>query len=302
MPDDISTNYVQQFSSSLAMLAQQKRSRFRDTVLYETATGETYWWDGIGSSEAQEITNRNGDTPLNTPPSARRRVDLASYNWASLLAKADTVRMAADPSSKYVAAGNAAMNRAIDRRICASFFADIASGKNGTNIVSFPASQQVAVNSWAYGTGTGNAGLTISKLIEARVVLMGGEAVEDMDEQEITDLYIGVTAKQIGNLLATTETTSKDYNTVQALVEGKISSCMGFKFIRFEGIPKEANGYRRVQGFEKEGMLLTVAEDLTDVDIGPRRDKNNAQQAYYEMTIGAGRLEEARVVEIKCAE
>jgi hypothetical protein len=47
-------------------------------------------------------------------------------------------------------------------------------------------------------------------------------------------------------------------------------------------------------------MVLAVAEDLTQVDISKRADKNNATQPYYEMTIGAARVEEARVVEIKC--
>ncbi|MDR3418690.1 MAG: phage capsid protein [Nevskia sp.] len=301
MSFEVTTNFVQQFRSTLAMLAQQKKSRFRDKVIYEPVTGQTTWYDQVGTSEANDITNRQGDTPLANTPHRRRRIDLAPKNWADLIDNADKVRMLADPTSTYTRAGNAAMNRKIDSIIYNAFFATANTGADGSTPVAFPSANQIAVNSWAYGTGSGNAGLTISKLIEAKVTLWGQEAVDDADEQQVSDLYIAVTGKQLGNLLATTEVTSKDYNEVAALAQGKISDFMGFKFVRYEKLAQDSNSYWRVPVWQKEGMYLGIAEDLTLVDISRRADKNMAWQPYYEMTMGSARVEEARVVEIKCA-
>lgn len=300
MSFEITTSFVQQFRSNMTLLAQQKRSRFRDKVIYEPVTGTTAWYDQIGVSNANDMTSRQGDTPLANTPHRRRRIDVAPKNWADLIDNVDKVRMLADPTSTYALAGNAAMNRKVDDIIIGSFFATANTGVAGATTVAFPAANQVAVNSWTYGAGTGNVGLTISKLIEARGILLSGEAVDDQDEQEMMDCYIAVGQKQISNLLATTEVTSKDFNEVQALVEGKINRFMGFTFVRSERLPLDSNSYTRCPVWQKQGMYLGIAEDLTQAKITERADKNHATQVYYEMTMGAARVEEARVVEIKC--
>lgn len=301
MSFEITTAFVQQYRNTLAMLAQQKASRFRDKVYYEPGSGQTIWFDQIGASNGQKITSRHGDTPIANTPHRRRRIDLAPYNWADLIETADRARLLTDPTSSYAKAGNAAMNRIIDDVVIGAFFATAYTGGDGTTQVTFPSGNQVAVNSWAYGSGSGNAGLTISKLIEARVGLMGGEVTDDYDDQEMDGVCIAVTAKQLGNLLATTEVTSKDYNEVAALVQGKIKTFMGFTFVRTERLQTDTSGYTRVPVWHKDGMFLGIAENLTQVNIDIRSDKNRAIQPYYEMVIGAARIEEARVWEIKCA-
>jgi hypothetical protein len=300
MSFEVTTSFVQQYRNTLAMLAQQKMSRLRSRVYYEPVTGQTAWFDQLGASNGQKITSRHADTPIANTPHRRRRIDLAPYNWADLIENADKARMLTDPTSKYAQTGNSAMNRLIDDAIIPAFFATAYTGGDGTTQVTFPASNQIAVNSWAYGSGSGNAGLTISKLIEARVGLLGGEVTDDYDDQEMDNVYIAVTARQLGNLLATTEVTSKDYNAVQALVEGQVKRFMGFEFVRTERLQLDANGYTRVPVWHKDGMYLGIAEDMTQVAIGIREDKNRAVQPYYEMVFGAARIEEARVWEIKC--
>lgn len=303
MSFEITTNFVQQFRSSLALLAQQKKARLRDTTIVETGIrGQTAWFDQIGSTAAQRMTQRNGDTPLANTPHRRRRIDLAPYNWADLIDSVDKVRMLTDPTSTYVMAGNAAMNRAIDDIIIAAFFADASTGADGTTTVSFPSGNQVAVNSWAYGSGSGNAGMTISKMIEARAVLLGGEAVDENDPQQIGELYCAMSAKQISNLLSTTEVTSRDYaGDMLSLRSGMVPNFMGCKIIRTQRLGTDGSSYRRVPMWQKQGMYLGIGEDVK-VEVTPRADKNYSTQPYYEMLLGAARVEEARVVEIKCLE
>jgi len=37
-----------------------------------------------------------------------------------------------------------------------------------------------------------------------------------------------------------------------------------------------------------------------DIDIGPRRDKRNSNQIYATQTIGASRVQEKKIVRIRC--
>jgi len=124
----------------------------------------------------------------------------------------------------------------------------------------------------------------------------------DANEVDPTERrYIAVTAKQINDLLRTTEVTSADFNTVRALVQGELNSFMGFEFVRTELVRTNASSHRRCVAWAQSGLLLAVGSDIT-VDIGPRRDKRNSTQVYVSASFGATRMEEEKVVELICAE
>jgi len=92
---------------------------------------------------------------------------------------------------------------------------------------------------------------------------------------------------------------SADYNSVRALVSGEIDTFMGFKFIRTEQINVDSSADQLVMCFHRAGIGLAIFDDVK-ARISERPDKRYSTQVYYEMTIGAARLEEERVVEIAC--
>ena len=298
MSQQIETSRVIQFGQNILMLSQQKASRFRNTVLMEPGIrGKRFSRDQVGSVNARKRTTRHGDTPLIETPHSRRWLTTSTYDWADLVDNIDKLKAIEDPTNVYAQTGAAAMGRAIDDEVIAAFFATSVTGEEAGSTVAFPAGQQVAGNSWAYGQGSGNAGLTVSKLIEAKTLLDAAEAGTEPDEER----YIAVAAKQIANLLSTTEVTSSDYASVKALVQGQIDTFMGFKFIRTERLLVDANSYRRVPAWVKSGMCLGMVEDVIS-RISERADKNYSTQVYAEMDVGATRMEEVKVVEIKCLE
>lgn len=297
MSFEVTTAFAQQYGSNVLLLSQQKGSRLRSAVVNETIRGKLGYMDQVGSVAAQRITTRHGDSPLNSTPHRRRRIDLFDYDTGDLIDNLDKVKMLIDPTSTYVQAHAAAMGRAMDDAIIAAFDAAALTGEDGTTTVNFPSGNEVAINSWAYGTGSGNSGLTISKLIEAKVLLDAQEAGVDPDEPR----YLACGAKQIGNLLATTETTSADYNNVKALVEGRIDKFMGFTFIRTERLGLASAGVRKAFAWVQSGMGLGIGADITS-RITERADKRFSMYAYFQMSIGASRLEEAKVVRILCNE
>jgi hypothetical protein len=296
MSFEIDTAFVQQYGSNVEYLVQQMGSRLRDCVALETGiVGKTAFFDQIGAVSARKVQNRHGDSPLNSTPHARRRVAMFDYDTGDLIDDFDKVRTLIDPASAYARSHAWAMGRAVDDEIIDSAFATAFTGEDGSTQVTFPAGQVVAVNSHAYGTGSGNVGMTISKLIEAKVLL--DEADNDPDEPR----YIACSAKQLGDLLQTTEVTSSDYNTVKALVEGRIDSFMGFQFKRLERLNVDGNDYRRVIAWVQSGLKLGIGRDTT-ARISERPDKRYSTYAYFSQTLGATRMQEEKVVEIKCLE
>lgn len=300
MSVNIDTVFVQKFRSDISTLAAQMTSKLEGAVMKEPVTGTSVWYDQIGHAEAQEKTTRNGDTPITDIPYARRLIHIRDYEIHELIDRKDPMKMLAGPVPKVASILVGAMKRKMDLTITTGMLDTALTGKDGTTPVAFPAAQQVAVNNWDFGAGSGNIGLTISKLISARTILKKNQVLED---DTMNELYCAVTATQIGNLLATTEATSAEYAEVKALVRGDIDTFMGFKFIELAPalLPVDGSGYRRVLCWQRAGVFLGMQEEVTS-DIGPRRDKSNATQASCTGGWGAARVEEARVVEIKCQE
>ena len=296
--------FVQQFSGNVRYLAQQKASRLRPAVLEDNITGEAAYMEQLAPTTARKVQSRHADSPLMNTQHLRRRIVPYDYDWSDLVDRLDKVKLLIDPTSAYAINAASAMGRGFDDEIIASFFATAYTGHAGATSVTWPngnaessptqpAGLQVAVNDWSYGNGTGNAGLTISKLISASMALLAGEGDEDEEK------FIMVGAKQLGNLLATTEATSADYNTVKALYDGKITQFMGCKFIHSERALTNGSGYYRIPCWRKSGIGLGVAQDI-EGQIAPDPGKRFATRVYTDMAIGAARLEEVKIVELIC--
>lgn len=294
MSTQITTAFVQQYKANVEHLLQQKGSRLRSAVRVETQSAEYDFYDRIGATSAQEVTGRHQDTPLINVPHDRRRCSLRDFDWAELIDRPDRIRLLIDPTSPYSQNASFALGRKMDAIILEAFYGSVSTGKTGSSTVTFPAGQQIAHNYVESGSAA-NSGLTVAKLRKAKQLLDAAET--DPGEAR----YVICTAKQITDLLQTTEVTSSDFNVVRALVQGDVNSFMGFEFIRTELVNTDGSSYRRVPAYTKSGLLLAVGMDV-NVDIGPRRDKRNATQVYCSASFGAIRMEEEKVVEIKCVE
>ena len=64
MSTQVTTAFVNQFSSNVTMLSQQMGSLLRSTVASEAVNGEKAFFDQVGSAAAAVRTTRHGDTPL----------------------------------------------------------------------------------------------------------------------------------------------------------------------------------------------------------------------------------------------
>lgn len=293
MSFNITTHFVQQYTTNVQLLLQQKGSKLRNAVTVGSYTGKAAKAiEQVGPVTAQKRTIRHGDTPLISTPADARWVFPVDYEWADLIDDQDKLRMLIDPTSSYSQNGAYALGRAMDDEIITAFFADAKTGENGSTTTSFGANQDVVV---ATGS-TGATGLNISKLREAKKILMANEVDIDNDP-----LFCIITAQQHDDLLNEAQAISLDYNTRPVLVDGKITAFMGFNFIHTERLPLNSSSQRRVPAFAKSGMHLGLFNDINTM-ISERADKGYATQVYVKGTFGATRTEEGKVVEIVCAE
>ena len=286
MSTQITTAFVNQFSSNVSMLSQQMGSLLRPAVDVESVTGEKAFFDQVGEAAAVARTSRHQDTPLVTTPHSRRQVSLTTCEWADLIDDSDKVRMLIDPTSSYARAAAAAIGRAMDDEIIDALGGDAKTGKDGSTTTSFPAGQKIAV---------GGAGLTIAKLVSAKKLL----DANDVDPS--VKRYIVVSPEQIEDLLNSTTVTSSDFNTVKALVQGDINTFVGFEFIVSNRLKVDGSSNRLVYAFAQDGIKLAVGKDVM-ARIEERADKSFSTQIYYCASFGSTRMEEDKVVEIACSE
>jgi len=286
MANEITTAFVKQFGTTLQMLSQQKGSRLQSAVRLETgAYGEEEYFDQYGDDTASVKVARNVDVQYTVDEYKRRRVSFQDIYWAKLIDKEDKLSMLIDPTSGLMQAGAWAIGRKIDDLIIEAFSGTSYTGKAGGDSTTFTAANQIAV---------GASGLTIAKLIQAKELLDAA----DVDPEE--ERYIACAASQISDLLNTTEVKSVDYNSVKALVEGKVDTFMGFKFIRTQRVTLSATT-RTALAWAKSGVLLAKRNEMVSkLDIIPT--KHHATQAYASISCGATRMEEAKCVEIGCLE
>ncbi len=209
MSVQITTAFVEQYRGNVEHLVQQKGSRLRDTVRLETVTGKNGFFEQLGSTSAQKRTSRHSSTPRMDTPHARRRVSLVDYDWADLIDQEDRVRMLIDPTGPYAEAAAFALGRAMDDEIIAAADGTAFTGVDGSTSTAYSASNTVDVQ---VGGSSSDVGLNVAKLRAAKEILDGSDVDPEVER------YCVVNAKQLKNLLAETEVTSSDFNSVKALI------------------------------------------------------------------------------------
>jgi hypothetical protein len=305
MSSEVTTAFVQQYSANVFHLSQQKGSRFQSAVRNESQKSKSSFYDRIGSVTAQLRTGRHADTPQMDTPHSRRMVTLGDYEYADLVDDADKLRMLNDPTSDYAIAAMWALGRAKDDVIIAAASGNAYGGETGGTTVALGTGQEIHAVSAAALSTLNVATLRLTKRI-----------FDSADIDPSITRYFALKSYQLSSLLAQTEVTSSDFNSIKALVQGEVDTFLGFKFIRSERLGTlaatniysvttglydaggtAATGYTRCLAWASDGLLLATAQEAK-ARIGERADKSYSNQVYCSMGIGATRMEEAKVLSV----
>ena len=293
MSVNLPSHYVSQYATNIQLLLQQKGSKLRSFVMSGSHVGkQASPVDQIGAVEMQSVSGRFAAMGRVDAAVDRRWVFPSDFDLPQLIDSFDKLRLLTDPQSSYVQNAVQAAGRKMDDLIIDSMFGTAKTGEAGGTSTSFLSGNQIAQD---FGAASA-VGLTVAKLKEAKKKLMAHEVDVDSDP-----LVCVITAEQHDDLLNEIQVTSTDFNSKPVLVDGKINNFLGINFIHCERLDTDGT-YRRVPLFAKSGMYLGLWNDVT-TDISQRKDLQGLPwQAYVYMTAGATRLEEKKIVEIKCAE
>jgi len=294
MSTQITVAFVEDYTNNLEMLSQQMGSKLRKCVDVETKTGDKFFFDQVGEVEAEEKTSRHGDSPFTEVPHARRSCTPRDFHCGDYIDKLDKLKMLIDPTSKYAQAFAYALGRQMDDFIIEAATGTAYTGHTGTTATTLPTAQKIAVD-----LSGANEGLTVSKVRKAKSKF----GVNEVDEENpLNKLWFAWSQVQQDDLLATTEVTSSDYNSVQTLVQGTVNSFLGFEFVRTQRLAHNAStDIRTCFAFAESGIKLGLGADI-QVEMAKRPDKSFAMYVYSCMSGGATRMEEDKVVQILCDE
>jgi len=283
---DQTTAFVKQYEGNIRHLAQQEGTKLRSTVQVDTNfKGDSKFYDQLGKAEMQEITSRHGDTPWNEADHRRRKVTKKDYDINVPLDTIDQLCMFADPKGKYSMSSGMAAGRKIDQLIIDSYIATAYTGKEGDEAVSFTAGNQIA---------HGDVGMTKAKLLSTKKILDDNDVSKD-------GRVLVLAPEQTIDLLNTTEVGSIDFNAVKSLVDGTLTRWLGFDFIQTTLLSDDGSSHRLCYAYHNWAMQLAIQKEPTS-RADQRKDKRYMWQVYTDMSMGATRLEEERIVQISCLE
>jgi len=281
MADTQSVIYAQAYGQNIMQLAQQKYSKLINCVYTRpNVRGKTFFQDQIGEWSMAVKGGRNVQTPNNDPALARRMGIMVDYHDARMVDRGDELKSISDPKSAYTIAAAQALGRQIDDVIIAAAIGSAYSGETGSTTVT-NGNQKIVTAST----------LTMAEVIAVKQAL-------DKEDVEMEDRYFVTKPEALDSLLNVTQATSADYAAVKALVRGEIDTWMGFKWIMSTRITAAtAPTGSTLQGiaFQKYGICLAMA-DSPMVRTDERSDLSYSWQVYYELNLGAVRLEEDRVL------
>lgn len=291
---EIPSWFKDQFDTSWQHLVQQRESRLREYGILRPFSGKRKGFNQLGTTSWRKITGRNQETTPTDVDKYKRWLNKVGYDWVAWEDEFDQELLAeiAAPQSAEVEAAGMSWNREVDLLFASKAIGTAYEGADGTTAIALPASQQIAVNYVESGAAA-NSGLTIGKLRKANSIF----GLADVDDSE--PRVMAVTQNQLDDLLRTTEVTSADYNSVKALVDGKVDTFMGFKFKRVNGLAKSGS-VRSCAAWVKSGIWYDMGERRTHMDLLPTR--NHTMQIRLVQHMDAVRSEESKCVEILCQE
>jgi len=293
MSVNIPTLFVEQFSTNVNLLVQQKGSRLRGAVMTGNYVGnQASPVDQVAPVNAQKVVSRFA--PMGRVDGAfdRRWVFPVDYDLPQLVDTFDKLRLIVDPQSYLVESAVYAMGRAMDDEILAAFTGTNFTGVNGATSTSILSANTVSVS-----TGGTSSNLNVAKLRAGKKLLMSYDV--DLDNDPI---FMAINAKAHDSLLNEIQIINTDYNDRAVLVDGKVQRFLGVNFIHTERVisgTDDASGTSdSLPMWVKSGMHLGIWSDIS-VSVSQRNDlQGEPFQAYVKGTFGATRTEEKKIIRV----
>jgi len=280
MAVSISNAFVTLFDAEVKQ-AYQADAVLRNTVRLRTGvTASTHKFPKIGAGVAQVRVPQTDVTPLNVSYS-QATVTLTDYIVLN------TAISSINPKSTLTSAKNwcKLLAKAVGRRSDQMIIDALAASSTSLTV--------------ATSIGGSATNMNMAKLREAARLLNTANVPAE-------DRYILIHASQLSSLLSETAVTSSDFNSVKALVQGDITSFMGFNFVtigdRSEGgLAGGGSGSTRVV-YAYHKMAVGMAESMairSEINYIPEKTSWLVSSMF---SAGATAIDAGGIVAITCTE
>ncbi|MCH8888239.1 MAG: hypothetical protein IIC13_16775 [SAR324 cluster bacterium] len=193
--------------------------------------------------------------------------------------------MLVDPNSNLARSQGMAMRRAIDDEIIGAATAAALNGDGSTTAIT--AAQII-------GDYTGEISFDI-------VTEVNEKFMENDIDPEVDKVFV-VGPKQVRRMLQLTEVTSIDYQNIKALAgNGMVPNWMGFMWIMSNRLNVPSADQLDCLAFTRAAIGLQVNKDIT-ARVAEDPSISFAWRIYCHMTIGAVRVEDRELVQVKLAD
>jgi hypothetical protein len=283
---DFYNQYTTEFNTNWLQRIQQQQSKLAPYLHVEEFDGEKKRFDRLGSTSAQERTQRNGPTPTASVSTDSRWAWRKSFDIPAKLIDRDDEQNLGPlvlPNSDLVMAHGMTYNREFDKFVLRTAIGSVRTGTDGSVTTPYDTNYQIS---------TGGS-LTIAKILQAKEKMATAEV-----NDECTPLFV-VHPKQVTALLNLTEVKSADYNTVKALANGSIDTFCGFKFVQSTQVAVAGSVYSCV-AFHPQALKITRGTLETHIDR--RSDLSNSLQIYSYFRLAGTRVHDEAVIEVQCTD
>lgn len=278
MADSAIQMYATAFSDNIKLLARQRASKMLGKVMMKNGVkGSKFTQERIGTWTMSPKAQGIQETPIGDPGYSRRTCTMATHQGGVGIARDEDLKTVVKPESPWVASAVSAYGNKIDTVVYEALGGNAFSGVDGGTSVALPASQKLA-------TVSGEV-LDTDFIIDVKSKL---DAADIPQEGRMVMIH----PDDLNAMLRDPQITTIDSNTVKALVTGSINTWMGFEFIMTTNATAG-----KCYFYHKDAIVLGLNEQPM-VRIDERKDLSYAKQIYFELNLGATRLEEEGVVEV----
>lgn len=279
MAQGISNAFVTLFDAEVKQAYQAQRALAGLVRERNGVEGSTVKFPKIGKGSATIRIPQSDVTPLNVTYS-QVTATLSDYNAAEYSDIFHQAKVNFDERRELVQVVSNAIGRRMDQLVLDALAASSTSLTVSNDI------------------GATDSNLNVAKLRRAKKLL-------DQYNVPAEGRVMVISAAGLEGLLGETQTTSADFNSVQALVSGSIDTFLGFKFItlgdRAEGgLPIDGSLDRTCYAFHKDavGMGIGMAQK-TEINYVPEKTSFLVNSMF---SAGAVAIDDEGIVKITCRE
>lgn len=282
------------YADDFYQLAQQDKSILSNTVDAVSIDAKRCVYDRIGTVNFNNIVSQYQDTQYQEVEYSRRVLESVDKSYATMIDSRDTSRAQLSPQSDILQNTIAAFNRERDKSIydCSIGNATSLDSNNTTAQVPLPAGQVVAAS---------GANMTVDKIIDA-IEIFGANDVDIISEGGVLVL----SSKQYQSLAKQDKFINGDFTRLtdgESLKAGIFGRFMGIPLVRISNdLMKKTGDIRSCVMYTKKAIKYGELAGFNEVSIDKIPTKHNNIQILHKISLGATRMDEKRVVEIKCDE